>query len=177
MSRSHVPRSHVGAPARPRQLAATAESALRRCRHELRSAFLPDDRRDRPHRDWPICDPSQSRRVRSRHHQSFGRAAKPKLPHACNMASQILNGAVQRIALGRSPPLQLRGCCMSPEKLAVLRTLAIRPSSSLAESLVPTVVSLEQGGLVTNTPTGWIATAKGCEVLEGQRPTSIRRGN
>jgi hypothetical protein len=102
------------------------------------------------------------------------RAAKPKLPHVCNMASQILSGAAQRITLMRSSPLQSRGCCMSPEKLAVLRTLAIRPSSSLAASLLPTVISLEQGGLVTNTPTGWIATAKGCEVLEGQRLAGIK---
>src|SRR5262245_54448302 len=112
-----------------------------------------------------------------RQRESADRAAKPKLLHLCNMEAQILSGAVQRMALNRNPPLQLRGCCMSPEKLAVLRTLAIRPSSSLAESLLPTVISLEQGGLVTNTPTGWIATAKGCEMLEGQRPAGIIRRN
>jgi len=66
---------------------------------------------------------------------------------------------------------------MSPEKLVRPKDTGNPPELIVAESLVPIVVSLEQGGLVTNTPTGWIATAKGCEVLEGQRPTSIRRGN
>ena len=68
---------------------------------------------------------------------------------------------------------------MSPEKLAVLKSLAIRPSSSLAESVLPIAIRLQQGGFVTNSPTGWIATAKGCEILEQQRASStlLHSGN
>ena len=68
---------------------------------------------------------------------------------------------------------------MSSEKLALLKSLAIRSSSSLAEPVLPIVIGLQQGGLVTDSPTGWIATAKGCEVLEQQRASStlLHSGN
>ena len=36
--------------------------ALKRSCHGRRSVFLSDGRGDRPHRDWPICDPGQSPR-------------------------------------------------------------------------------------------------------------------
>jgi hypothetical protein len=62
---------------------------------------------------------------------------------------------------------------MSPENLAVLKSLAIRPSQSIVLSVQPIVIDLQHAGYVTNGPSGWIATAKGCEVLERQRaPTT-----
>jgi hypothetical protein len=61
---------------------------------------------------------------------------------------------------------------MSPEKLAVLRSLAMRPSPSLPASMLPIVVGLQQGGYAMEGPSGWIATAKGCEALEQQRIAS-----
>jgi hypothetical protein len=59
---------------------------------------------------------------------------------------------------------------MSPETLAVLKSLAIRPSQSIATSVQPIVSGLQQSGYVANSPSGWIATEKGCEMLERQRP-------
>jgi hypothetical protein len=62
---------------------------------------------------------------------------------------------------------------MSPEDFAVLKSLAIRPSQSIAPALQPIVAELRKAGFITNDLSGWIATAKGCEVLERQRaPTS-----
>jgi hypothetical protein len=58
---------------------------------------------------------------------------------------------------------------MSPENLAVLKSLAIRPSHSIAPSLLPVVAQLQQAGFVAPSPSGWSATAKGCELVEQQR--------
>lgn len=60
---------------------------------------------------------------------------------------------------------------MSSEKLAVLKSLALRPSATLTASLMPIVARLQQEGYVTDGPSGWVATAKGCEVL-AQQPAS-----
>jgi hypothetical protein len=54
---------------------------------------------------------------------------------------------------------------MSPEKVAVLRTLALSPSASIAPNLVAVVAQLESGGYVSHGPSGWMATAKGCEAI------------
>jgi hypothetical protein len=43
---------------------------------------------------------------------------------------------------------------MSPENLAILKTLAIRPSTSIATSVRSTVEALEQEGYVANGPVG-----------------------
>jgi hypothetical protein len=62
---------------------------------------------------------------------------------------------------------------MSPENLAVLKSLAIRPSRSITPNLRPIVAGLHEAGYIASGPSGWSATAKGCEVLERQRvPTS-----
>jgi hypothetical protein len=58
---------------------------------------------------------------------------------------------------------------MSPENVAILKTLAIRPSPSIATSVRPMVETLVQSGHVANGPDGWSTTAKGCELLEQQR--------
>jgi hypothetical protein len=61
---------------------------------------------------------------------------------------------------------------MSPESLAVLKSLAIRPSQSIAPSLQSIVAGLQQAGFVDRGPSGWITSAKGCEIL--QQPTARR---
>jgi len=38
--------------------------------------------------------------------------------------------------------------------------------------MLPIVVGLQQGGYAIEGPSGWIATAKGCEALEQQRIAS-----
>ena len=95
--------------------------------------------------------------------------AKLRLAHASNMHSQILSGPSVGVGLKARPSLQRTGVCMSPENLAVLKSLAIRPSQSIVPSIQPIVIGLQQAGYVTNGPSGWIATAKGCEALERQR--------
>jgi hypothetical protein len=67
------------------------------------------------------------------------------------------------------PSLQFTGVCMSPENVAILKTLALRPSPSIATSVRPMIEALEQSGHVANGPDGWSTTAKGCELLERQR--------
>ena len=63
---------------------------------------------------------------------------------------------------------------MSPENMAVLKSLAIRPSQSIAPSLQPIVAGLQEAGFVTSSPSGWSATAKGCEILQQELPpTSV----
>jgi hypothetical protein len=62
---------------------------------------------------------------------------------------------------------------MSPGNVAILKTLAIRPSPSIAWSVRPMVETLEQGGYVANGPDGWSTTAKGCELLEQQRLDAV----
>jgi hypothetical protein len=83
VKRSLVPRSHVGGLATSKTASNdTQELALRRSCHRKRSVFLPDGRGDRPHRRWPICDPSQSRRLRFRHQRSHrGNASPPAERH------------------------------------------------------------------------------------------------
>src|SRR5436190_4434769 len=88
-----------------------------------------------------------------------------------NARSQILNGSATDLRLKARPNAAAHGgFCMSPEDLAVLRSLAIRPSASIAPSILPFVTGLQQAGYVTQGPSGWIATAKGCELVERQRP-------
>jgi hypothetical protein len=57
---------------------------------------------------------------------------------------------------------------MSPEALALLRSLAMRPHR-VATNLHPLLEALEKDGCVSNTSHGWTATAKGCEILEKGR--------
>jgi len=102
--------------------------------------------------------------------------AKSKLHHTSNIVSHMLSGAAERFVLRQPFTADHGGAAMSPEKLAVLKSLTIRPSSSLAESVLPIVIGLQQGGFVTDSPTGWVATAKGCEVLEQQRAPYCIRG-
>lgn len=58
---------------------------------------------------------------------------------------------------------------MPEQKFAVLRSLAIRPSSDIAPNIEPIAMALRNEGYVTRTPEGWIATAAGCNVIERDR--------
>jgi hypothetical protein len=99
--------------------------------------------------------------------------AAPMLVHASNMHSQVLTGAPGRDGLEHRPSvLGFTGVSMSPDKLAVLKSLALRPSASVAPGILPIVAGLRDGGYVADGPSGWMATAKGCEVLARQQAPS-----
>jgi hypothetical protein len=57
------------------------------------------------------------------------------------------------------------GVLMSPENFAILKTLALQPSLSLAPNLECVVARLASAGYVSWDPSGWSATAKGCEAI------------
>jgi hypothetical protein len=50
--------------------------------------------------------------------------------------------------------------------LAVLKSLAVRPSREIAPSVQPLVIALLEAGHVSYGPDGWTATAQGCHALE-----------
>jgi hypothetical protein len=58
---------------------------------------------------------------------------------------------------------------MPDEHMAVLKSLAIRPSPTIAPSIEPILSALLDAGYVTRGPDGWIATAQGCNAIEGKR--------
>jgi hypothetical protein len=58
---------------------------------------------------------------------------------------------------------------MSLDDLALMRTLAARPVSNVALAIQPRLAALVQEGYVARTADGWLATAKGCAVLEERR--------
>jgi hypothetical protein len=59
---------------------------------------------------------------------------------------------------------------MTYDDLAVLRSLATRPSQELPPSIRPRVIALLEVGYVTRGPDGWITTALGCQMLAQKRP-------
>jgi hypothetical protein len=64
---------------------------------------------------------------------------------------------------------------MSEEKIALLKSLALRPSYQVAPSLRPMIDALVGAGYVTNGSSGWTATAEGCNMIErcrSNKPTS-----
>jgi hypothetical protein len=59
---------------------------------------------------------------------------------------------------------------MSHEQIALLRTLAARPSRTIVPSLRPLLEVLSKEGLVfEDKESGWCATAEGCDALERSR--------
>jgi len=58
---------------------------------------------------------------------------------------------------------------MPDEHLAALKSLAIRPSQTIVPNIEPILIALRDAGYVTCGPDGWIATADGCNVIEGKR--------
>jgi Mn-dependent DtxR family transcriptional regulator len=59
---------------------------------------------------------------------------------------------------------------MTYEQLALLRSLAVRPSRDIAPSIQSMVSNLQQGGYVKyDSASGWVATAEGCRLIESRR--------
>jgi hypothetical protein len=69
-----------------------------------------------------------------------------------------------------SPAKKKDGGTIMPEQyLALLKSLALRPSRTIAHNLEPIVVALRNAGYVTRGPEGWIATAAGCAMIQQDR--------
>jgi hypothetical protein len=60
---------------------------------------------------------------------------------------------------------------MDHDDLAVLRSLAIRPSQELPPNIRPRATALLEAGYVTRGPDGWITTPLGCQLLAKGRST------
>ena len=58
---------------------------------------------------------------------------------------------------------------MPEHYLALLKSLAIRPTRTIAPNLNPIVTALHTAGYVTCGSEGWIATAAGCTKIEESR--------
>jgi len=63
---------------------------------------------------------------------------------------------------------------MTYEMLSLLRSLAIRPSRSIAAIVQPMVNELLKAGYVANDEgSGWTATAEGCQLIESIRGSPL----
>jgi hypothetical protein len=60
---------------------------------------------------------------------------------------------------------------MDHDDLAVLRTLATRPSQELPPTIRPRATALLEAGYVSRGPDGWVTTSLGCQVLAQERST------
>ena len=58
---------------------------------------------------------------------------------------------------------------MPEHHLRLLKSLALRPTRSIAVNLTPIVSALQVAGYVTLGPEGWAATAVGCATIEQSR--------
>ena len=63
---------------------------------------------------------------------------------------------------------------MSDENIALLISLVQRPSLQVAPNVQPMVDALVQAGCVSYTSSGWMATARGCALVEEKRSTRAR---
>jgi hypothetical protein len=61
---------------------------------------------------------------------------------------------------------------MGHDDLAVLRTLATRPSQELPPTIRQRAAALLEAGYVTRGPDGWITTPLGCHLLAQERSTA-----
>jgi len=61
------------------------------------------------------------------------------------------------------------GAALPEHHLALLKSLALRPTRNIAVNLAPIVSALEVAGYVTLGPEGWSATAVGCVTIEQSR--------
>ena len=55
---------------------------------------------------------------------------------------------------------------MSDVEMAFLKSLAMRPSRHVVSNLQPVVDALVEAGYVYDSPSGWMATARGCALIE-----------
>jgi hypothetical protein len=58
---------------------------------------------------------------------------------------------------------------MPEHHLALLKSLALQPTRSIARNLEEIVAALHTAGYVARGPDGWMATASGCAAIEQQR--------
>ena len=66
---------------------------------------------------------------------------------------------------------------MTYEKIALLRSLAARPSRDIAPAIQPMLRELFNAGYVANDEaSGWAATAAGCQMIESMRVPSPLHG-
>jgi hypothetical protein len=100
---------------------------------------------------------------------------KPIAASASNIHSQIVNGFQSSQGLDASASDQGRGdLSMSDEHIALLISLAQRPSLQVAANIQPMVDALVDAGCVSYTSSGWTATARGCALVEEKRSTRVR---
>jgi hypothetical protein len=68
---------------------------------------------------------------------------------------------------------------MPEHHLGLLKSLALRPTRSIAVNLTPIVSALQVAGYVALGPEGWAATAVGCATIEQSRAvgTMVRTQN
>jgi hypothetical protein len=62
---------------------------------------------------------------------------------------------------------------MPEHHLALLKSLALRPTRTIAHNLGPILSALSRAGYVTCGPDGWMATASGCAIIEEHRAPTI----
>jgi len=66
---------------------------------------------------------------------------------------------------------------MYEQRLALLRSLTMRPSPTIASNIEPLLIALRDSGYVTCGADGWFATAEGCELVESRRTADKARLN
>ena len=66
---------------------------------------------------------------------------------------------------------------MSDQFLELLKSLAIRPSRTIAPNLEPIATALLNEGYVSCGPDGWIATAKGCNLIQRSPARFAQQGS
>ena len=62
---------------------------------------------------------------------------------------------------------------ISDHHLGLLKSLALRPTRSIAVNLIPIVSALQVAGYITLSPEGWAATAEGCATIEQGRTVGM----
>jgi len=63
---------------------------------------------------------------------------------------------------------------MTDIELALLKSLALRPSLAVSPTVHPIVIALRDAGYVVHGASGWMATELGCVTLELKRATARR---
>ena len=63
---------------------------------------------------------------------------------------------------------------MTDMELALLNSLALRPSPAVPLNVLPIVIALRDAGYVVRSASGWMATELGCVTLEMKRTTARR---
>ena len=86
-----------------------------------------------------------------------------------NIDSQIVSGTPRVESSKRDAAVGDAGANMSKANIALLKTLALRPSAHVAANVQHLVDVMAEAGCIYFGPTGWMATEHGCAVLEHER--------